>query len=178
MEAMRADLVGIHRPQRWDVPFGADMTEADVERIVTFPPFSGMDPARFPPALPLRGILLHDARLRRCRRGDIIVRAGDYLNSAFFIVSGTCRLELEPVETRLSDAVLGRRKQHRKGLFQLVAQLWNHRWTEVRDPKSYVLDPRIARRGQDQETRIYLQDVQTVLNSRRTAQLGPGSSFG
>src|SRR5262245_40843185 len=107
---MTADLVGIRRPQRWDVPFGPDMTEADVEGILAAPPFSGVDPARFPPALPLRGILLHDARLRHYRRGDIIVRAGDYLSSAFFILSGTCRIELEPAKTRLSDAVLGRHK--------------------------------------------------------------------
>ena len=137
-----------------------------------------MDPARFPPALPLHGLLLHDARLLRCRRGEIIVRAGDYLSSAFFIVSGTCRLELEPAETRLSDDVLGRHRPQRKGLFQLLAQLWNHSWPEVRDPTNYVLDPRIARRGQDRATRIYLQDVQAVLDSHRTAQLGPGQSFG
>src|SRR5262249_52318506 len=43
---------------------------------------------------------------------------------------------------------------------------------------TYVLDPRVARRGFDKDTRIYLQDVQAVLDKHRTAQLVAGQSFG
>ena len=48
----------------------------------------------------------------------------------------------------------------------------------MRDPAAYKLDPRVARRGFNKETRIYLQDVQAVLDKHRTAQLGAGQSFG
>src|ERR1043165_1137891 len=39
-----------HKPERWDVPFGEHMTKADVDLLLAIPPFSSMDPARFPPA--------------------------------------------------------------------------------------------------------------------------------
>ena len=171
-------LVGVERPQRWAVPFDVGMTDADVDQILQAPPFRQLDPARFPAALPLRGILHNDARLWRCRPGDIIVRAGDYLNSAYFILSGSCRLEMEPAATRLSDEVLGRRKPQKKGLFKLLAQLWNPRSPEVRDPATYRPDPRVGSRAGDHAPRIFLQDVQSVLDSRRTARLDAGQSFG
>jgi Fe-S-cluster-containing dehydrogenase component/CRP-like cAMP-binding protein len=176
---MTVEMVGIHRPQRWDVPLDPEMTDADVDRILTCPPFHQIDPARFPAALPLRGILRYDARHHRCQKGDILVRAGDYLSSAFYILAGTCRLELDPPGERLTEQVLGRGPQHRKNLWEVLSQLWGrHRWPEVRDPATYVFDERVARRGFNKETRIYLQDVQAVLDKHRTAQLGAGQSFG
>ena len=176
---MADDLLGIHRPQRWDVPFGPEMTDADVDHILQQPPFNRIDAARFPAALSLRGLVRNDTRLHRYQRGDIIIRAGDYLSSAFFILAGTCRIEMAPAGAWLSDNLLGRGRQRRKSLFELVAQLWrNHRWREVRDPATYAPDPNIGRRGHDLETRIYLHDVQAVLDSQRTAALAPGQSFG
>jgi len=175
---MTAELVAIPRPKRWDVPFGPDMTDAAVAHLLTFPPFNRMDPQRFAAAVPLHGLLRNDARLHRCQRGDIIVRAGDYLNSAFFILSGTCRIEMGAMAGSLPDAVLGRRPAQRKGLLQVLAQLWNHRWPEVRDPARERLDERVGKRGQERQTRIYLQDVQNVLDTHRTLALTAGQSFG
>ena len=37
---MTETAAAISRPQRWDVPFGPDMTEADVDRVLGIPPFS------------------------------------------------------------------------------------------------------------------------------------------
>lgn len=175
---MTAHLVGIHRPERWSVPFGPDMTEGDVDRILQFPPFNQVDESRFPAMLPLRGILKNDARVWKCQPGDIIVRAGDYLGSAFYILSGNCRIELEPRETRLPDEVLGRQPTGKKNIFQLIAQLWRPWLPEVRDPKAYAADSRVGRRDGNRQPRIYLHDVQRVLDSRRTAQLDAGQSFG
>src|SRR5260370_6621952 len=132
-----------------------------------------------PAALPFRGILRYEARYHRCRKGDILVRAGDYLSSAFYILAGTCRLELDPPGESLPEKALGRGPTHRKTLWQVLAQLWDrHRWPEVRDPATYKLDPRVASRGFNKQTRIYLQDVQSVLDKYRTAQLVAGQSFG
>ena len=78
----------IARPQRWDVPFGSSMTEEDVDRLLTVAPFSTVDPTRFPVSIPFRGILLNDTRIRQFESGEIIVREGDYGNSAFFILDG------------------------------------------------------------------------------------------
>src|SRR6476469_7616894 len=86
----------LERPQRWDAAFDDAMTDADVDRLLTIPPFSGMNPEKFPKRTPLREILRHDTRIRRHRTGVIIVRQGDYGTSAFLILSGAARVVLKP----------------------------------------------------------------------------------
>jgi len=85
---MAEESVRISKPRRWDVPFSKDMTEADVDLLMKHPPFNRIDESKFPASVPLRGILLNDAQLRRFDDGDIVVREGDYGNSAFVIVTG------------------------------------------------------------------------------------------
>ena len=125
-------------PQRWSQPFGDAMSERDVARILLMPPFAQMDPSRFRPPVTLEGIVRNDTRLRRVTRGEIIVRAGDYGNSAFLIVQGRVRVILPP---GLPEATLGRAEPQRKNWMQAVAQLWrNPRQPEVRDVSRYVLE--------------------------------------
>jgi Fe-S-cluster-containing dehydrogenase component/CRP-like cAMP-binding protein len=172
---MALDPVGIKRLQRWDVPFGPQMTEADVDYLLTVPPLNQIDPNKFPAALPLRGILQNDARLLRYQDGDLIVRRGDYGNSAFFILSGTVRVELD----QLPASMLGRQKTQRKGFFQALAQLWsNHRQPEVRQPARDPAATGVAQRGGGDEVHIFLQDVPAVLSKHRTAQMDAGQMFG
>src|ERR1051326_3018598 len=77
----------LERPQRWDSAFDPDMTEADVNRLLATTPFNRMDPEKFPKRSPLPEILRYYTRVRRFRRGEIIVRHGDYGTSAFLILS-------------------------------------------------------------------------------------------
>ena len=39
----------LDRPQRWDQPFGKEMNDPAVDRLLKFSPFSGMNPNRSPP---------------------------------------------------------------------------------------------------------------------------------
>ena len=168
----------IQRPERWSVPFSADMSDKDVDRILTVEPFSTLDPKRFRGKVTLRGILKNDARLLRYGPGDIVVRQGDWGNSAFFVVAGLLRADLGAASS-LPGEVLGRQKPRRKGLFQILAQLWNNPTDpEVRDVESYRIDPRIGTREVDSQTRIYLQDVSAVLDKYRTAAVVAGQFFG
>ena len=64
----------IKRPQRWDKPFSDEMTDEDVDRLLTIPPFSNIDPTKFSRQIPLHGILKNDTRIVRYENGDIIVR--------------------------------------------------------------------------------------------------------
>ena len=64
----------IQRPQRWDSPFGSDMTDADVKRILSLKPFSDMDVDRFPANQSLADIIKNDMRLIDYNDGDIVVR--------------------------------------------------------------------------------------------------------
>jgi Fe-S-cluster-containing dehydrogenase component/CRP-like cAMP-binding protein len=173
------DTSKIQRPQRWDVPLSTAMRKVDVDRVLSMPPFSRLDPNKFSPRVPLRGILRNDCRLLRCLKGDIIIRRGDWGSSAFFVLSGTVRVELETEENPLPVAMLGRMESRRKTLFESIAQLWrNHRRPEVRDAQQEQLDSRIARAGHGENAHIYLQDVSAVLDKYKTARLGAGQFFG
>ena len=124
----------VQRPQRWDAAFDPDMTDAEVNRLLTIAPFSHMDPEKFPKRTPLREILAHDTSIRRYRKGEIIVRQGDYGTSAFLVLSGTARVVLSPV---LPPSLLGRQAPVKKGILRTLAQLWSHR----RPPESFSRSP-------------------------------------
>src|SRR5215470_2931554 len=119
------------RPHRWDVPFGAEMTDADVDAQMSTPAIAHIDAKAFPAHIPLRGILRNDARIVTFQPGDIVFREGDYGNSAFLVLSGGVRVVLAP---GLPADMLGRQRPHKKGVFEALSQLWkNSRVPEVRD---------------------------------------------
>lgn len=78
------------RNRRWDQPFGEERLDAQtVAGILSLPIFANVDAAEFQPWLPLDQIIANDGRLRRCQRGEVIVRKGDYGNSLFVILEGS-----------------------------------------------------------------------------------------
>jgi Fe-S-cluster-containing dehydrogenase component/CRP-like cAMP-binding protein len=173
-----ADLeIAIPRPQRWDEPFGA-MAEADVNSLLRIEPFRSMDASAFPPTVPLRGILLGDTRIVRYEAGDLIVREGDYGNSAFLILAGSVRVALE----RLNPELLGRDLPPRRGWRQAIAQLWqNAKLPEVRHigaEEGNGINGQLNTRRLENTTHVFLQDVPRLLESTGTARLGPGEMFG
>ncbi len=163
------------RPQRWDSPFGPDMTDEDVERLFGLPVISALQSGRFPQHSPLADILKNDTRLMRYKAGEIVVREGDYGNSAFLILAGELRVVLAP---DLPTNMLGRQEIQRKNFFETVAQLWTNSWIpEVRDTSRYEnQSPR--RQSRSGETHVFLQDIPAVLNEYRTAKLEEGALFG
>jgi Fe-S-cluster-containing dehydrogenase component/CRP-like cAMP-binding protein len=160
----------MQRPQRWDVAFDPEMTEADVDRILSLPPFRDMDAKAFPARMPLRDIIRHDTSIRRYASGEIIVRQGDYGTSAFMIMFGSVGVVLRP---GLPAALLGRRESVRKNPFRIIAQLWSGR----KQPESFRNAP--VGPGQNQEkANIFLQDFPRVLQSHKTETMQPGEFFG
>src|SRR3954469_12984212 len=146
--------IAIPRPQRWDVPFGL-MTATDVDRLLAIEPFRGIDASAFPPTVPLRGILMGDTRIGHYQAGDIVVREGDYGNSAFLVLSGSVRVILE----RLDPKLLGRDAPPQRGWLQAIAQLWqNSRVPEARPvTKSQFAENGAGSREEDGTTRVFLQ---------------------
>src|SRR5215203_2825839 len=112
--------IAITRPKRWDVPFGR-MTDTDVDQLLAVQPFCEIDASAFPPTLPLRGILVGDTRLAHYQSGDVVVREGDYGNSAFLVLSGSVRVVLE----RLDPNILGREVKPKRSWLRSIAQLWH-----------------------------------------------------
>ena len=167
----------VERPQRWDVAFDPAMTDADVDRLMATPPFSNMPAEKFPKRTPLREILRNDTSIRRYRKGEIIVRQGDYGTSAFLILSGATRVVLKP---DLPPSLLGRQAPSKKGFFRTLAQLWSER----RPPESFRRkdlrhDSGLgARRDEDENVRVFLQDLPRVLDKHRTEEMTAGDFFG
>ncbi len=166
--------IAIPRPQRWDVPYDPDMTDANVDRVLSVEPFASIDPNRFPAATPLREIIRNDCRIVTFVDGDIIVRSGDYGSSLFFIMDGSVRVILDS----LAPELLGRRDAPRKTIFSAVAQLWtNRRTAEYRSVDRQKLT-KSATHGEGKQTRVFLQDVPAILKAHESAEIGQGGIFG
>ncbi len=167
--------IAIPRPQRWDEPFGP-MSERDVDELLRIEPFCSIDPSAFPPSLPLRDILLGDTRIVRYQPGDVIVREGDYGNSAFLILSGTVRVVLE----RLDPILLGRSEKPQRSWFRAIAQLWqNARLPEVRTKTNVTVSIGGTGLRDDGGTkRVFVQDVPRLVAHTGTTRLDKGEVFG
>ncbi len=153
------------------------MTPEDVERLMHIPLFRQMDPDRFPQNTSLHDILLNDGRLRYFKKGDIIVRQGDYGNSAFIVLSGVARVILD----KLGDSVTGRQEPVRKGVFSAFAQWWqNPKLPEVRHLGES--GPARERGHTDVITKfdaaVFVQDINAIIKDKRTVDLPAGELFG
>lgn len=166
----------LEHPQRWDAAFDANMTDEDVSRLLMTAPFSGMDAEKFPQRTPLREILRNDVRIRKFRRGEIIMRQGDYGTSAFLILQGAARVVLKP---DLPPALLGRQAAGKKGIFRTLAQLWNGaRPPEVLSRNQLGPDAGLGARQDENEVHVFLQDIPRVLDKYRTERMTTGEFFG
>ncbi len=152
------------------------MSETEVDQLCTVSPFKEMNPEAFPKRLPLRGILQHDTRIRKYKRGEIVVRQGDYGTSAFLVLSGEVRVVLKP---DLPPRLLGRKEADRPSVFKILGQFWNSKHPETRTADELRLqDDDTSNRLDDGEIKVFLQDVPRVLNKHQTATLTAGEFFG
>ena len=166
----------LERPQRWDAAFDADMTDADIDRLLTIAPFCDMDPAQFPKRTPLREIIRNDTRILKFRKGEIIVRQGDYGTSAFLILQGAARIVLKP---DLAPTLLGRQAPGKKGLFRTLAQLWNgHRAPETFSRDQLRQAAGLGAHQTQTDVRVFLQDLPRILSAHRTDTMKVGDFFG
>jgi Fe-S-cluster-containing dehydrogenase component/CRP-like cAMP-binding protein len=163
----------INRPARWDSPLGDGMHDAIVDRLLSIEPFRSIDPALFPASLPLRGILQNDCRVVEFESGDLVVREGDYGNSAFLVLHGHVRVALEA----LASDLVGAPPARKPSWWTAFASLWHDRQTPERRAR-IAGGPAPQIRQNKQGNCIFLQDVPRVLDGTRTARLGPGELFG
>ena len=163
----------IARPKRWDEPFGA-MSDAQVQRLLQVEPFRSIDPSRFPPNLPLEGIVRNDMRIVEFEAGDLIVREGDYGNSAFMILHGSVRVAVE----RLAPHLIGKPPVPRPSWWKAMQQLWGEQQIPERRNLQNQAATLPSTRGTGRDARIFLQDVPGVLDSTQTVSIGAGEFFG
>ncbi len=174
---MSPGIVTLPPPKRWHAPFDPAMSESDVDGLLSLPPFDQIDAGSFPASIPLRGILQNDCRRLRVEQGDILIRAGDYGNSAFLVISGSVRAILDrgfPVR------LLGRQSAGRRGWLGALSQLWcNSRTPESRDTRQYVSADGLGSRGATPENQHpFLRDIQDIIDNYRTDRMEAGVMFG
>ena len=154
------------------------MRDEDVDQLLRIEPFRSIDPDCFPAALPLRGILKNDARINQYQDGSIIVREGDYGNSAFLVLRGRVRVVLSGLDAN----VLGRPPAAKRSFLGALMRLWrNPRLSELRRHLTYDSDL-IADDSEEvtdlAQTRVFLQDVPRLLENTRSVLLHRGEIFG
>lgn len=165
---------------RWDHSFDPELGEDEararehVERLLQLAPFKDITEKKLR-SVPLAGILQHDTRIRRLRRGEIVMRVGDYSNSAFFILSGELRVVLNPP---LPDSVIGRAKVRRKGVIESLLQLWrNPSYPEVRTDRELETDDALIS-GASSSGQAVLRNVDGILERYNTLTRGAGDILG
>ncbi len=173
------DSIAVRRPLRWSEPMDASMCDADVSWLRSRDPFASMDPKSFPRSLSLDGILHNDCRLHRCEPGEIIVREGDYGNSAFLVLSGGVRVMVRS----LSPEQLGRKTTQQLTWTEALRRfMFRSSVPEARSPQQVTTDAGNVRSGTirnvDDRPAIFLQDFDVVLRENESASLGPGELFG
>ncbi len=175
---MREQLVEIQRPDRWDHPLDPQMPDECVDFLMQSMPFSQMDGRCFAQSATLAEILRNDTRLHNLSAGDVIFREGQYGASAYLVLSGQVRIFL----TRLISIATEQEKKSWSGLQWL--NIWQKRPDRRKlarsQPKSTNTEQAVtfAQRGTGQQTRIFLQDVPSVINDHASALVKSGEMFG
>lgn len=164
--------VVITRPGVRDVAFDSRMSDSDVRRLKSIPPFCHMDAGSFPASNTLDDILKYETRILRYHSGGIILRQGDYGSSAFLILSGSVSTVFN-----IAEQSLGRVSGKRKSLATLWRQWWRRpRQPEVRDVEKYRNRQQAV--GENEDGVVYLPDFPVVLEQHKHVTLKAGALFG
>lgn len=184
------------------------LSDADVAFVQTRQPFCDLDPKSFSRQNPLERVLKLETKLRRVTPGQILVRRGDYGNSAMLILAGTVSV-LHPSPRSQNTASIangspgGSSDSTTKNDWVKVDQANVHRaartaasnrslgkrlWDCVASPKFShtrresevrpAADDAQRIGSTDREVAIFLQDFAAVLVDGEHAPLGPGEMFG
>ncbi len=155
------------------------MSDQEVAALQKIEPFASMTPDAFSKAIPLHGVLQNDCRLLDLKKGDIIVREGDYGSSAFLILEGEALVSLQS----LPAEVLGRDTGRKKGWLAAVSQLWRNstgvetrNYDANRSEVSKIQD--VGSREDETGTHIFLHDIPAVIPVGKSVALGAGEIFG
>ncbi|MBC8452037.1 MAG: cyclic nucleotide-binding domain-containing protein [Rhodospirillaceae bacterium] len=165
----------IDRPTRWNAAFDPEMSDVDFEMLMERTEIKSIEADAFPKTVSLDGIVRYDMRVNHYNAGDIVVREGDYGNSAFLILKGDLVIARDP---GIPADQLGRVQADRQGILQRLANVWRNSWIpEVRDTERY--GQRTGGAGiQAGKRGAFLQDVPAIMREQDTIILGEGTLFG
>ena len=161
-----------------DVPFDPVMSDNDVRRLAEHEIFDFVESKdRRSKLLPV--LKLHSREIR-CKPGDVLLREGDWGNTAYLILDGEVAIEVEGSSKSLSAFFPQRGEAKKNSVFGAIAQFWrNSRIQEHRDSPGDTSAESIATR-QDEAgtTHLFIQDVPAVLDVCDCTTLKRGQMFG
>jgi Fe-S-cluster-containing dehydrogenase component/CRP-like cAMP-binding protein len=164
----------IDRPTRWDAAFGSTMSDSDFALLMNRPEIKELDAADFPKAAPLEGLVRYDMKVNRYSAGEIVVREGDYGNSAFLILEGELLIARSP---GIPEEQLGRVSEGKKGFLpRLMSLIGNGSIPEKRDTDRYQSNGRDQ--GDAGARGAFLQDVPAIIQGQDIVKLPEGTFFG
>ena len=155
--------------------FDPSLSDADVDRVLSFEPFCGMDPDKFAPSAPLRDIVRNEMRILRFDEGDIVIREGDYGTSAFLLISGAVDVIMP---STLSAEILGRGEVKKKSVLRAMSQLWSNPKLPEVNHVSGLPDGTAARGAEGGLAGVFIEDAGTVLAGVGLVRLEQGQLFG
>ena len=171
---MSTKKVPVQQPKRWDAPMDPQMTDENVEQLLQIAPFCKMERDAFSGNVPLPGILKNDCRLSIYREGDVVIRKGDYGNSAYLILDGSLLVTLAELPPELQ----GRPPTDRPSWWRTVSQAWtNSRIAESRD-QAGPAQSQLKTRTEGDETRVFVQDIPGTIQLNQARVLKQGELFG
>ncbi len=193
MRTPSTDQVAVERPVRWDHPLDRDMLNRDIQWMLKAPPFSEMNADVFPSHGSLEDLIRHDSRILRYEPGDIVVREGDYGGSAYLVLRGSVRAFLESLwqprgkpsdasrHTRWTEWLSRRFNPYRKTL--IPSNRGNRRGRSRSGTQTANADKKRSIPIQQVEVaegrnRIFLQDINAVIDGFESEPLGMGEIFG
>jgi Fe-S-cluster-containing dehydrogenase component/CRP-like cAMP-binding protein len=199
MNTLSVDTIAVDRPVRWDHPLDPEMLTRDIQWMLEQRPFSTMNRDLFPSYCSLEDILRHDCRVQRFEPGDIVVREGDYGSSAFLVLRGSVRAFLEhlwqdrgkPDTNQLPLTFLKWLKQSFQSLRPnkqsdnkvSLESHTEHRNSSRRsrsklESQQDRLEPVQKVESSEHGNRIFLQDIEAVIDGYQSEPLGVGEIFG
>ena len=193
MKTQSSNLVEIERPARWDLPLDPEMLTRDITWMLEQPPFSKMNRDAFPSHSPLEDVIRNDCRILRFEPGDIVIREGDYGGRAYLVLRGTVRAFLESlwqssgVRTDTNPASWLKKlistfgqsnKLPGQDTTHEVSSIANRRANRGSIPNRIKPVPVQKIETVDGKNRIFLQDINAVVDGYESEPLGVGEIFG
>jgi Fe-S-cluster-containing dehydrogenase component/CRP-like cAMP-binding protein len=168
-----SNIISGKRPSRWDKPFDPNLSEEDLDIILSIPAIKAINKDCFPSHMPLKEIIRNDTKLRYFNKGEIIINQGTYDNTAFLVIAGKLRVVLEDL---LKNRI---KKTHKPKTFNFFSKFFKKNIPEYRQNielgKNLLGDINIL----SNSNKIFIQDIPTFLeSSTKSEQIGAGAIFG
>lgn len=162
------------RPERWQRPYAdAPLTDENLEEALRVPALAALDADAFPGSEPLSDILRYDARIRRFSEDDVVMLAGEYGHSVFFILEGSLRIVLD------QTTPFKRESQYQDTLWAILKRFWHKpRGRERRDPELIDRDQARLRTRSSGSMQLLIRGDDPWLQGKQTVELSRGDMFG